>query len=165
LGGFYGGYNYQINQIVLGIDGDYNWSNLIGSAMTPSPIGAAFASNVSDKQVWEATVTGRLGWANNNWLFFVKGGAAWAQFGSSSATISGAGAVTGRSSSNDTRSGWTIGTGLEYGFAAHWSLKLEYDYLKFNTASFTSMETSGGTPLRSASSNINEAKVGIAYRF
>jgi outer membrane immunogenic protein len=115
--------------------------------------------------VWEATVTGRLGWANNNWLFFVKGGGAWAQFGTSSTTISGAGAVTGSGSSTDTRSGWTIGTGLEYGFAAHWSLKLEYDYLKFNTASFTSTEVSGASGARSATSNINEAKAGIAYRF
>jgi outer membrane immunogenic protein len=165
LGGFYGGYNYQINQIVLGIDGEFNWAGLTGSASTKSTVFPIFSSNASDKVTWVSTVTGRLGWANNNWLFFVKGGGAWAQFNGSSVTTGAGGAVTGTGTSSSTRSGWTVGTGVEYGFAPHWSLKLEYDYIGFSTASFNSTETSGVVGARSATSNINEAKGGIAYRF
>jgi outer membrane immunogenic protein len=32
LGGGYAGFNHQINQFVIGIDGDYSWANLTGSS-------------------------------------------------------------------------------------------------------------------------------------
>src|SRR5215469_6059367 len=36
LGGVYGGYNYQINQFLIGIDGDYTWAAVHGSATNVS---------------------------------------------------------------------------------------------------------------------------------
>jgi outer membrane immunogenic protein len=41
LGGGYAGFNYQINQFVIGIDGDYSWADLSGSGSDISPIMAA----------------------------------------------------------------------------------------------------------------------------
>jgi outer membrane immunogenic protein len=164
LGGLYGGYTYQMGFLVFGFDGEYNWADLAGSSSTRSPTGTS-TSNVSDKVTWISTVTGRFGLGNDDWLFFVKGGGAWAEFSSSSTTVSGTGAVTGRASSADLRSGWTVGSGVEYRFAAHWSLKLEYDYIGFSSANFSSLEVSGAVGARSATSYINEAKGGVSYRF
>jgi outer membrane immunogenic protein len=170
LGGFYGGFNYQINQFVIGIDGDYSWADLTGSGSDTSPINGGH-TNHSDKVSWIATVTGRLGYTPmNNWLFFVKGGGAWAGFSGNSSTYNTAGVNTSNGSASETRTGWTIGTGAEWSFAPHWSAKLEYDYVDFSTANWNSTLTNVATgvvtnPARSATSYMNIVKLGVAYRF
>src|ERR1019366_1444389 len=136
LGGVYGGYNYQINQFVIGIDGDYSWADLKGSGTDLSPTGNGTYSQINDKVSWIATVTGRLGYAMNNWLLFVKGGGAWAGFSSTAGGYFATGVLANTSTSASDRSGWTIGTGVEWGFLPHWSAKLEYDYVKFSTANY-----------------------------
>jgi len=176
LGGVYGGYNYQINQFVVGIDGDYSWAGLNGSSSTLGvPVAATGCTvgpcitNDTDKVKWIATVTGRLGYAANNWLLFAKGGWAGAGFSGTETNFSVA-TITANGTNSSTRNGWTIGTGVEYGFTPHWSAKLEYDYLKFNGANYNTTfisTTSGATSIfvRNASSDINVVKAGVAYRF
>jgi outer membrane immunogenic protein len=167
LGGGYAGFNYQVNQIVVGIDGDYSWAHLTGST---SDIGPTGFTNISNETVkWIATVTGRLGYAVNNWMFFGKAGGAWAGFSVNSATFNVAGVNTNNNTSSTTRNGWTVGTGVEWGFAPHWSTKLEYDYVKFTTANYNNTDTTvAGVvtfPGRSATSNLSMVKLGVAYRF
>jgi outer membrane immunogenic protein len=170
LGGGYAGFNYQINQFVVGIDGDYSWAGLNGSTTETGPTG--FTSNIMSKEKWVATLTGRLGYAMNNWLFFGKAGWAWAGVSGTTATYNSAGANFGNGTSSSTTNGWTIGTGVEWGFARNWSAKLEYDYVKFNTDTYTLTDTSV-LPVpgvvtaytRSATSSENIVKLGLAYRF
>ena len=171
LGGFYAGGNYQINQFLVGIDGDYTWADLTGTGSDLSPIpGNGDISYHNDKMDWVSTVTGRLGFVNNNWLFFAKGGGAWAGFSSSNHTNNAAGTLLNTSTASETRNGWTVGGGLEYGLGAHWSAKVEYDYVKFDTATVTLTETNAATgavgyPTRSVTSHLNMLKAGIAYQF
>jgi outer membrane immunogenic protein len=160
LGGGYAGYNYQINQFVLGIDGNYDGAGLTGSSTDISPTGNVLTHN--EKMKWDAAITGRLGYAANNWLLFVKGGYAWAGFSDSTTIV---GPAAGTASSSDTRGGGTVGAGVEYGFAQHWSAKVEYDYVKFQTSSYNITTSAGATPTRSTTSSLNELKGGIAYRF
>ena len=174
LGGIYGGYNYQINQMVVGIDGDYSWVSLSGGSATDlsnTGVAGGRTTTSSTNVKWLATVTGRLGYViNNNWLLFGKGGWAWSRWEGSSTTIhSDTLALSSTGSSSSNRNGWTLGTGVEWGFAAHWSAKLEYDYVHFNTASFNATDTSAvgvvTTPAKSATSYMNIVKAGVAYRF
>ena len=169
LGGGYAGFNYQINQFVIGIDGDYSWADLTGSASEASPL-ISTTTSYNDKINWIATLTGRLGYAMNNWMIFVKGGGAWAGFSGTTNTVTSGGAAYSSGTNSATRDGWTIGTGVEWGFAPHWSTKLEYDYVDFSTSNFNSTVTrvSNGnvtTPARSATSYLNMVKLGVAYRF
>ena len=168
LGGGYAGYNYQFNNFVIGIDGYYDAANLTGSATDVSPT----TGNISvknERMKWDSAITGRLGIANNNWLFFMKGGWAWAGFSSIGVTTTAGGAAVGSGRSSDTRNGGTVGVGVEYGFTPHWSAKLEYDYVKFQTSNFNSSNVSAAgapsTPAKTASSDLNELKAGVAYRF
>jgi outer membrane immunogenic protein len=168
LGGAYAGYNYQINQLIVGIDGDYSWASLTGSGSDIGPTG--FTSTKSDKFKWVATLTGRLGYAVNNWMFFGKAGAAWAGFSANSSTFNLVGANVSNGSTSSTRNGWTVGTGLEWGFARNWSAKLEYDYIKFSNASTTTTEVSVPAGVvtqlgRTNTASMNILKVGLAYRF
>jgi outer membrane immunogenic protein len=168
LGGGYAGYNYQMNNIVIGIDGYYDGADLTGSGSDISPT-TGNVSNKNDRMKWDSAITGRLGLANNNWLFFVKGGWAWAGFNSTGVTTTAGGVAVGTGTSSDTRDGGTVGVGIEYGFTPHWSAKVEYDYVKFETSSFNAATVSAagvvGAPARSVTSDLNEVKGGVAYRF
>ncbi len=162
LGGGYAGFNYQIGQFVFGIDGDYSWAKLIGSEADVSPF-TGVVNHDTERVKWITTLTGRLGYAVDNWLFFGKGGAAWAGFVGNGGTP-----TVGTNFSSTTRDGWTLGAGVEWGFAAHWSAKLEYDYVNFGTSKYNRTTTSGTSPPIlpfSATSSLNMVKLGLAYRF
>ena len=176
LGGVYGGYNYQWGQLVLGIDGDYSWGRLEGSAVDAAVFNPPRTNDIAlhnDKINWVATVTGRLGYAWNNWMFFVKGGGAWAGFEGNSTltrTVLATTTIIGLANSSETRDGWIVGTGVEWDIAPNWTAKLEYDYIGFNTANFTSTNINliNGTAqvlARSATSHLNIGKIGVAYKF
>jgi outer membrane immunogenic protein len=75
-------------------------------------------------------ITGQVGYAWNNVLLYVKGGAA--VVGDkydiyAAAGTPGAGALL--ASARETRWGGTVGAGLEFGFAPNWSLGFEYDHI------------------------------------
>ena len=84
LGGVQGGFNYQFNSIVAGIEAQGSWSNLAGRGncfQDRAPIANIDASISCASTVRSlGTIAGRLGFlANNNTtMIFVKGGAAWA---------------------------------------------------------------------------------------
>jgi outer membrane immunogenic protein len=167
LGGAYAGYNYQINRFVVGIDGDYARANLRGSETGAFPNGD-FGS-INDRIKWIATAAARLGYAVNNWMFFGKGGWAWSDFDYAGRTFSPVGVLLNNNTLPTTRNGWTVGTGVEWGFAAHWSAKLEYDYVSFGTAAETlplMAVPSGVVTLhpRSIVASLNMVKLGAAYR-
>ena len=172
LGGGYAGANYQINNIVVGIDGYYDGARLSGSAIDISPGPGAGTGNIStknDSMRWVSAITGRLGLAFNNWLVYAKGGWAWAGFSQRGVTTTAGGAPVGSGQSSDNRNGGTVGVGVEYGFLQHWSARLEYDYVNFRTSNFNSQNVSAlgvpSTPAKSVTSNLSELKGGIAYRF
>jgi opacity protein-like surface antigen len=74
------GYNYQSDHIVVGVEGDFQWSGqrdtagcgieCINGAGLAATVGFA-AQNIK----WFGTARGRLGWADNGWLLYVTGGA------------------------------------------------------------------------------------------
>ncbi len=70
--------------------------------------------------------TGQIGYAVNNTLLYVKGGAALTD-NRYSTYFTPTGVLAGRAS--DTRWGGTVGAGVEFGFAPNWTAGLEYDHL------------------------------------
>src|SRR5215467_1274222 len=135
IGGGQLGYNYQFGNFVLGIEADFD-----GVASTNSPgagvAGPAFGTQVTNNNRWIATLAGRFGITNDTWLFYGKAGGGWV--GSDDLTITNT--VTGASitvSNNNTNSGWLVGGGIEWAFAPNWSVKIEYDYLRLNSQTFT----------------------------
>jgi outer membrane immunogenic protein len=82
---------------------------------------------------WFDTLTARLGYAvAPAWLLYFQGGAAWAD---NSVDITLNGVQFGQGS--NTRTGWTIGGGVEWMFAPHWSAFLEGNYMDFGGSSGT----------------------------
>ena len=105
--------------------------------------------------------TGQVGYAWNNVLWYVKGGAAVTDnkfFVDSTAT----GAEL--ASLHSTRWGGVIGTGFEYGFAPNWSVGIEYDHL-FMGSNDTTFVTTIPTTLTGATSRIGQDVDMVTVRF
>lgn len=157
IGGGQIGYNWQVNQWVLGLEADFQGSgqNADGSFLTAAPggltqipigtpIALVFGTQISmpatgsfptsiaysDKLDWFGTVRGRLGYAFERWLPYVTGGWAYGN-GEINGTATVGGVATSFSGSQD-YSGWTVGGGLEWAFANNWSAKAEYLYIDFS---------------------------------
>jgi outer membrane immunogenic protein len=109
------------------------------------------------------SVTGRVGYAWDRVLGYVKGGAAWER--NNYSTFFTATGVT-FSTASDTRSGWTVGVGGEYAFTNWLSAFAEYDYYNFGTRteSFT-VVTTGAQQLANIGASTSVFKVGLNARF
>jgi outer membrane immunogenic protein len=61
-----------------------------------------------------------------------------------------------------TRSGWLVGTGIEYAITPTWSAKIEYNYMDFGTKNV--LFDLSGDPA-SVKQQLHSVKFGINYRF
>ena len=125
------GCDYQFDSAwVVGIEGAASGSNMKGSRSVGLPAGfAGDTAVVTAKTDFIPSVTGRFGYAVDRWLFYVKGGAAWAND-----NYSVTGSFTGIPFDFEgitTRFGGTAGIGVEWAFSRSWSARLEYDYYLF----------------------------------
>src|SRR2546430_13408928 len=126
LGGAQAGCDYQFaGGFVIGIQGDYAWANAEGSHDSAREIGVAYHSKVKSL----ASVTGRVGYAWDRLLGYVRGGAAWERDEYWATTILLGTAYTAR----ETRPGWTIGIGGGDAFTKAPSRFVGYNYLDFGT--------------------------------
>jgi outer membrane immunogenic protein len=168
LGGGQVGFNYQVGQIVFGIEGDGSWSGIDGSETTLSPIAARTTTSTAEID-WIAMITGRVGVTFGNALIYAKGGWAWAGFNGESVTTTLAGAPIAITVGDETRNGYTIGGGIEWGLASNWSMKAEYNFIDFGTERVDRLTTTGataGTVLqRDVDAQLHLFKVGLNYRF
>ena len=135
------GYNYQVGQVVFGLEGDLDWSNIGRST-------ACGGTNCTTRNNWLSTVRGRLGYAFDRFMPYVTGGAAFGDIKNS---------VAGVANASSTNAGWTLGGGIEAAIAGPWTAKLEYLYVDLGR---------GGSVLGSdASFHANIVRAGLNYRF
>ena len=168
IGGGQVGANLQLSNIVLGVEGDFDWaannSNTGNGVFVPG-VGTV---RVSANDRWIATLAARFGVAYDHWLFYVKAGGGWV--GNSGFTVTNV--TTGTSitgSTNNTDTVWLGGGGIEWAFANNWSAKVEYDFLGLlSSQSFTVPAASpllAGDTFSAAKGNIQTVKFGINYKF
>jgi outer membrane immunogenic protein len=176
LGGAQAGVNIEFSPVVLGVEGTWLATNLSGSRITPSPPPGSGISEASTSAApWIVTAAARIGIAANDLLFYAKGGAAWMRVDYTEQPFSAGGFNTTQTFS-DTRTGWTVGGGFEFGMTENLSIKVEYDYLGFGTKTYTFTNlsystTSPAVPIAvgpqpvAIKSALQMATVGINYRF
>ncbi len=158
IGGVQAGYNWQSGALVLGVETDFQFSSIKGNIGTLNFPGGTIQSD--EKLPWFGTVRGRVGYAADNWLFYATGGYAYGRVKNTTTVVDGG--LTESASFNHTRSGWTVGGGVEWGFARNWSAKLEYLYIDLGKNS-TTYAASGVTESNRVSTNV--VRAGLNYRF
>ena len=159
-GGQAGG-NYQIGNVVLGLEGSYDWADIRNTQV--GPLGAGTLTLVT-KNDYIATVAGRVGYAFDRVLIYGKGGAA---FTRDRLDANLAGPVPGTATGSFDRTGWLAGAGVEWAFWGNWSVKAEYDYMGFAAMNEGNFVTTGGLAVTPATVklNVQTATVGFNYKF
>lgn len=154
-GGFAGGtlgYNWQGagSPWVFGIEAEGAWSDIGQTA------GIVGLLTVGTKIEGFGSVSGRIGYAFDNVLVYGKGGVG---FASNEVNV----AVLGVNfNDSKTHVGYSVGAGVEVGFARNWSVKAEYLYAGYGSEDYF-VSTAGF--LRSGDIEVQTVKVGLNYRF
>jgi outer membrane immunogenic protein len=174
IGGAHIGYNLQINQWVVGLEGTVDGTSLSGSisasARTPTrgPFGTLAASAREDVQ---GSIRARAGIAWDRLLVYATGGGAFTGISNSYSAALPAAVPTpiflslGKSKA---RAGWTVGGGLEYAVTNNWSVRAEYRYSDFGryTDSFAGVVLPEVFQLTSSHHlTENQVQVGFSYKF
>ena len=165
------GYNWQAANWVFGLEGDLGYLGLKKESILSSPdrVNGDSGDFVSVKyDSWYATATGRLGYSWNQWLLYVKGGAAWAHIRNSAADVDNGTEIDPSDfvQISKTRTGWALGGGLEYLFAPQWSAKLEYLYLDFGAHTVSHFDTAFDVVDQFELRNrVHTVKLGLNYHF
>jgi outer membrane immunogenic protein len=168
-GGLFGGtlgVNYAGfgDWVLLGFEGDFDWSGAsgnasctpLGSAAFPEPAGARCQTAID----WLATFRLRAGYTWSHFLFYVTAGGAVGDFRLKDAVTT----------LNPTAPlGWTAGLGMEYAFTDAISAKIEYLYVDLGRqscpagviCSFDNNATSDG----SIGFKENLIRAGVNYKF
>ena len=154
IGGAHAGYNYQIQQWVLGLEGDVNGTSLSDTVVSPGGLAGLSSNTRTDIQ---GSIRGRLGVAWDRALIYATGGAAFGGFNTSYAYP-----VGGSSSFSNTRIGWTVGGGIEYAITNNWSVQVEYRYTDFGR--FTDMPGGLGMVDQHHFTQ-NQVQAGFSYKF
>ena len=190
IGGGTIGCNWQAvgSPFVFGIEGEVGFMEVKGATFDPflAPNVPVIAQRAAPDVLgagrvgdWYAMITGRLGYAWDRTLFYVKGGAAFvpvraAVVDSCPFTAAGCGNWAIATGARDTITTWTIGGGIEWAFYENWSLKGEYMFIglddNFTTCGTATLASGAVVPggnfcFNHAFDGIHTAKIGLNYRF
>jgi high affinity Mn2+ porin len=129
IGGVQAGYNVRLpSGLLLGVEADITFPSYLLSNFTASSLTTA-RSGMSEQWDYTGTARGRIGYASGPWLAYATGGLAWM-----GERFLNTPAVGDDEKHINVRLGWAAGAGVEYAFAPHWSVKLEYLYSQFDRA-------------------------------
>jgi outer membrane immunogenic protein len=163
------GYRWQRTNWVWGIEAQGDWASLKGSNTSAVGTfgGLPFANQTRIDAI--GLFTGQVGYAWNNVLGYVKGGAAVTHDTYNGIVLTGVGAFpagTAFDQAGGDRWGGAAGTGLEFGFAPGWSAAVEYDHL-FMGRSSASLFTPAGAfdRTQSVKQDVDMGTVRLNYTF
>jgi outer membrane immunogenic protein len=142
------GFNWQTGQVVLGIEGDVDWSGVSGTTS------AFCAAGCATRNDWLDTVRGRVGYAFDRFLPYLTGGLAVGDIKATTPGFSGA---------NQTNLGWTVGAGMEAAIVGNWSAKAEY--LHVDLGNFNCGLSCGPATPDNVSLSADLVRGGVNYRF
>jgi outer membrane immunogenic protein len=154
------GYRWQSANFVFGVEAQGDWADLKGSNTSSFFVPLGSVTNQS-KIGALGLFTGQVGYAWNNVLWYVKGGAA--------VTDSKYKGLVGGvviDQANETRWGGAVGTGIEVGFAPNWSVGLEYDHLFMGNRNVTFAVPGGAfTRTDNIRQDVDMGTVRVNYRW
>jgi len=123
-GGGHIGYNWQVQQFVFGLEGEFNGTNLNASSISINNPAVTYGTKID----WYGTVVGRLGLAFDRFLVYGTGGVAFTDV-----KTTGVNGVADSFSNSGTRTGWAAGAGIAYQAAPNWVVGVDYKHLDFGS--------------------------------
>ena len=152
------GYNYQINQFVIGVEGDIEWADVNSTRLN-----AATATFNRTNIDWQASLRARVGVAFDRALIYATAGAAYANvnyaFGNTIAGVPVAPAVL---SYGRDKWGWTVGAGVEYAFTNNLTGRIEYRYTDYGRINAVTVPAA---VVDNSKLTVHAVRAGISYKF
>jgi outer membrane immunogenic protein len=158
-GGLFGagvGFNWQRDNWVFGVAGDFSGGHVSGSSnvcgpltATPHPCGTSIDSL--------GTLRGQVGYAmgpSGNWLPYVTGGLAFGNVRGWDSLTPAAGTAT--------RTGWTAGVGVAVMVVPNWVLKAEYLHVDLGSANLFNVVP---TVPETVSARADLFRLGVGFQF
>jgi outer membrane immunogenic protein len=171
IGGGQIGYNWQPSWLLLGAEADIQGMGLRHSALLTGTRGGMITSN--DSVDYLGTVRGRVGVARGRWLAYATGGLAYTTVNHNGAGVpsttgipafTGPG-ITGNYSGSNEKTGYAVGTGVEWAFLDRLSAKAEYLYVSMRGETDTYTTLSRPIKITYSDSGHNILRLGVNYRF
>ncbi|MBN9596818.1 MAG: porin family protein [Afipia sp.] len=161
VGGLQAGVNFQSGRFVYGLEGTFSGSDIHGSTVRNLPPAVGTFSN---RLNWLASITGRVGYTLPVTMFYVKGGAAFAEFENNMRLDGNAGPFVfpGQTA---TRAGWTVGMGAERALNDRLSLRYEWNYFDFGKQRYDTFLQAFGPARVDIDQTVHTVTVGLNYRF
>jgi outer membrane immunogenic protein len=187
------GCNAQWGMAVLGLEGDWQWSNAKTSADAayaafpnvgaPTFTDPAHTEHVDVTQRWFATARARAGFTPwERVLIYATGGVAWANYQSNTAVTFAtiAPGVIGQPFNGATHIGSgsanvvgpVVGGGVEWAITNNWTVKAEYLYMRFDGFAYASPLVAAAAPFApgyawNTSITLREqvVRLGVNYKF
>jgi outer membrane immunogenic protein len=147
------GYNWQLNNWVLGVEGDFDGTSMHDTQQIAFPtargggagdfLGAIDVFSATNRIDWLASVRGRIGVLWGPGLLYFTGGGAWEEVKRSLFVLdhSGvvgppppgtvAGEIATSATFSSVRPGFVVGGGYEWLIAPHWTVRGEYLFYNF----------------------------------
>ena len=129
IGGVQAGHNWRFGSgLLLGVEADVTFPSYLTSNFTTALI-ATPRTGFAEEWDYVGTARGRIGYTAGPWLAYATGGLAVAGERFLNTPV---GSIEEKHVA--ARLGWAAGAGVEYAFAPHWTLRLEYLYSQFERA-------------------------------
>jgi outer membrane immunogenic protein len=158
IGGAHLGYNLQIAQWVAGLEGTVDGTSVEGSRTS-----AGGFVTMSTREDVQGSIRARIGIAFDRFLIYGTGGAA---FTNMTNGYSLGFPFFQQETDTKTRSGWTVGGGLEYAVTNNWSIRAEYRYSDFGRSpDFPFPFITNGTVVFTHHLTQNQVQAGFSYHF
>jgi outer membrane immunogenic protein len=153
------GYRMQMSNFVFGVEAQGDWADFSGSNKNLVNPALTDHTRMNDFGLF----TGQVGYAFNNVLGYVKGGAAVVDDKYNTFTTANGNPVD---SARTTRWGATVGAGVEYGIAPNLSLGVEYDHIFLDNKNLNFTTAAGGmSATRSIGQDADLGLVRLNYKF
>ena len=155
IGGVHAGYNIQSGDVLYGIEADVEGGDVDGNF---SNLNVPTSSGSADLN-WQGSIRARLGYVSGKALLYVTGGWAFGDF-----DFNGGPAGNFAGGYSQALNGWTIGAGGEFAISNNVTMRLEYRYTDFGTASGNLSPTLPGVRMP-VDLDTHAIRAGISYKF
>jgi outer membrane immunogenic protein len=159
------GCNYQDGNWVFGGEAEGYWSGLKGTRSGSEGFGSTEGFTESTKNKYDYSIAARAGIAFDRTLVYGKAGWVWGQFDVfDSSTFSN---PIQTETGSVTLNGLLLGVGIEHALTQNWTVKLEYNYLKYGNGALNIYECqfTCGTFGTGLSAEKQIFKIGVNYLF
>jgi outer membrane immunogenic protein len=162
VGGGHAGFSYQIGLLVLGVEGDLEAAAVDGDRRWNNEVLPGVSAAARSEINVQGSIRGRVGFALDRALVYGTAGFAFANIENTYNTSNGVSTIT--ETFDDTKWGWTIGTGVEYAITNNLTARVEYRYTQLEDYRNASTLIAVGR-VAEQEPDFHTVRAGVSYRF